>query len=147
MSSLNDPSVIESTPMVKKTRSSAAFLPVEKNFSPIVYFSNRQQQHKANGNHRSSPKGSNGIMTNGTIRRSLNMSSSKNKSVGQSTTMLLSDLSMGDLSSLLVKTGVPMEVNGGEHAVDDLAVTRRLGANSTSDDDDGMEEMEALMLK
>lgn len=97
-------SVVESTPFVKPPGGARISGMLNKEFSPIV-----------RGNLRQSPSKSR-IMTNGTIQRSLrrsrtdvNQSSrsnfSQNLELSRSILPSLTELSMADISSMLIKTG------------------------------------------
>lgn len=130
--SLGDPSLIESTPVMKTGRRSDLFN-VERNFSPIILGTHLPGiENYASG-----------------VARSLNVNPSEyNESshVLSSGMPSLSEVSMGDLSSYLVKTGkVPMEPNELER----LNITDALQDQDehTLRSDTTMEEMEGLMLK
>ena len=144
-SSLNEPSLIESTPVLRHNKKSELYLPLTRNFSPIMMRNNVLVSSSSKI----------GIKTNGTIRHSMRskevMTNTNPATVvddidAASGLPSLTDLSVRDLSSLLIKTGKPSDAPSWDLGV--ANITEKLAvAAEVEKEVDSMEEIESVMLR
>ena len=150
--SLNDPSVIISTPMVRNG-CRRSLIPIESHFSPIARKQRTGEQPLPSAAMASSgqdnrphlPPSNLPSLTVEQLQQSLALGEGEEGSGLPS----LTDMSMADLTSLLMKTGKLLPPESDIAALDHLNITEQLVGNpeSKGQDEDTMEALETLMLK